>query len=425
MTAGLVYLARRPREPAAGAPSLDLGAEPPAVANLLANDFRLGREAVPATLLDLAARKHLELEEREPGTYVCRLATSGQGAALTTYEQRILELLRRRVSGGIVPTQALTTGPADESKRWWRAFRKEVVGETQQRGLSTDLVDRRTLLGLSLAAGLPGIAVALAAHDYRAGLACVVVAFVGVSAIRTAQWQRGTDAGLAAASRWLGLRARLGEDEEFARAPPTAVTLWERYLAYGAAFGIAPGAVGPIPMGAESDTRAWSSYGGRWRMVRIRYPRLVPLGWGLSPLGGLVRGLGLVAGAVIVLVVGAPLALDVAEDLTGWWRALALAVLALPAAAGVAGTSLLLRSAVDLWSDEDVTGQILRLRAHGDDEGPKRYYVALDEGKTPTVRAWVVDGDKYASLLQNQVVTATVTRHLRHVRSIERASAPR
>ena len=320
-----------------------------------------------------------------------------------------------------MPTQALTTGPKDESKKWWRDFRKEVVADTQERGLSRDLVDKSTVLWLSVAAGVPAIAVAVAASNYRVGLACVVAAAVGLGAIRSAQPQTDTEAGLAAASRWLGLRARLGEDEEFARAPPNAVALWERYLAYGAAFGVAPAAVEAIPMGAESDRSAWSSYGGRWRMVTIRYPRLLPLGWGLTPVGGIVRGLGAVAVCGVFLAVLGRVLVDASDELPGWWSALPLAVLAVPAVAGVVGAALLVKSVVDVSSNEEVTGQILRLRASGDDDGTKRYYVAVDDGSNASVRAWVVDHDLYAGLRQDEIVRAAVTRRLRHVRSIEPA----
>ena len=59
-------------------------------------------------------------------------------------------------------------------------------------------------------------------------------------------------------------------------------------------------------MGVESDTRAWSAYGGRWRPVRITYPRLWPIAWGAEPLAALAIGVGAVlAGAVALWGFGA------------------------------------------------------------------------------------------------------------------------
>src|SRR6185369_1581117 len=137
-----------------GPPTLDLGPEPPAVANLLVHDFRVTQDAVPATLLDLAARRLVEIEEREPGSYVCRLEQRAD-TGLTSYEQRVMELLRSRASGGIVPAQALTTGPKEQSKGWWKGFEKDVIGDAQQRGLCLDILDKRTFLWLSAAAAAP------------------------------------------------------------------------------------------------------------------------------------------------------------------------------------------------------------------------------------------------------------------------------
>ena len=131
--AGVVYVLRRP-QPAPVLPAMsDLGSDSPAVANLLANGGRLTPEAVPATLFDLAARRAVKIEEPEPGEYACRLGQAPSGV-LTAYESRVLALLRKRASGGVVPAKALTAGPSDEAKGWMKAFRKEVVSEANAAG---------------------------------------------------------------------------------------------------------------------------------------------------------------------------------------------------------------------------------------------------------------------------------------------------
>jgi len=48
-------------------------------------------EAVPATLLDLAARGVVELERRGPGVFVCRLGPEPDD--LPQYERRVVALL--------------------------------------------------------------------------------------------------------------------------------------------------------------------------------------------------------------------------------------------------------------------------------------------------------------------------------------------
>lgn len=393
----VVYLRRRPNEPKPGPPTLDLGPEPPAVANLLVHDFRVTRDAVPATLLDLAARRLVEIEEREPGSYVCRLEKASDGA-LTSYEQRVMELLRSRASGDIVPAGALTTGPKEESKRWWKGFQKEVVADAQRRGLCVDIVDKRTFLWLSGAAIVPAAVLGLLTNG-KIGFGYWVVAFFLLGWVMGLNTQRATPEGLAAASRWLGVRAKLADDEEFRSQAPIAVALWERHLAYGAAFGLATATVRAIPMGAESDYRAWSSYGGQWRAVRIRYPHFLPLGWGLHPLVVVVRA-GIALAVAVLLLLLAP------NELGAWSAAIA-------AAAGL----VVVWALVDLGSTREVTGQILRLRTYGDDDD-KRYYVAVDDGRSATIRAWRVKPELYSPLRQYEVVTVTMTRSLRYVRAI-------
>jgi hypothetical protein len=397
LAVAVVYLRRRPEKPEPGPPTLDLGSEPPAVANFLVHDFRVTQDAVPATLLDLAARRLVEIEEREPGSYVCRLEKRSDGD-LTSYEQRVMELLRSRASGDVVPAGALTTGPKEESKRWWKGFEKDVVADAQQRGLCVDILDKRTFVWLSVAAAAPAAVLGLLTIG-RVGFGYWVVAFFFLGWVMGLHTQRETPEGLAAASRWLGVRAKLAEDEAFRSQAPIAVTLWERNLTYGAAFGLAQAAARALPMGAESDHHAWSSYGGQWRSVRIRYPHFVPLGWGLHPLVIVLR-------AGIALAIAVFLLLIAPKEFVVW-----------PAAVAVVAGLVVLWALVDLGSTREVTGQILRLRAYGDDDD-KRYYVAVDDGRSATIRAWRVKSELYTPLRQYEIVTGTLTRNLRYVRAV-------
>src|SRR5262245_9543068 len=108
--AAFVYAWRAPPRPEPGPGTLDLGPEQPALANFLVNDFRVTGEAVPATVLDLAARRFAEVEQRGVGVFYVRVRT-GAEEGLTAYERRVLGHLQRLASGGVVPARALTTGP--------------------------------------------------------------------------------------------------------------------------------------------------------------------------------------------------------------------------------------------------------------------------------------------------------------------------
>jgi hypothetical protein len=100
--------------------------------------------------------------------------------------------------------------------------------------------------------------------------------------------------------------------------------------------------------------------------------------------------------------------------------AVAAPLLAIAAFNAVRGLLLLGRSAADLTgSPVTFEGELLRLRAIGDKS--KRYYAAVDDGRSKRIRGLVVDPALYARLRQGELVAATTTRHLRHVRAIERA----
>jgi Predicted membrane protein (DUF2207) len=120
-----VAFATRARGVDPGPATMELGDEPPAVVDLLTNDWRVTADALPATLLDLAARDYLDLEQHGPGGTVCRVRrTSGEG--LEAYERMVLDTwpgwpwtgsCRRRRSPPVHRTSR-AGGGARSSVRW-------------------------------------------------------------------------------------------------------------------------------------------------------------------------------------------------------------------------------------------------------------------------------------------------------------------
>ena len=168
-------------------------------------------------------------------------------------------------------------------------------------------------------------------------------------------------------------------------------------------------------MGVESDTEAWSAYGGRWRRVRISYPRRWPPGWGADPTLALLVGLAVAVGAGVILYVSGPR------------FSTPVSFGAVPFARGVrrrrARSCRRRDGGGGLAHAVEVTGPIIRLRAFGDDE-KLRYYVAVDDGESESIRAWKVSRARYEGLEQGDVVTARLTRNLGCVRWIIRAETP-
>jgi hypothetical protein len=417
--AAVVWVVRRPQPAPELTATSDLGPESPAVANLLANGGRVTPDAVPATLFDLAARRTVRIEEAEPGQYQCRLGDGAVGA-MTPYEARVLELLRKRASGGVVPAQALTAGPSDEAKGWMKSFRREVVGEASAAGKCEPRWPRRVLglMGL-LVLGALWLGVAGGNEDdsltipQAIAIGLALAAGIVMAQAFTEDVQMVTPSGAVARGRWLSLRKYLHEDELFSDLPPTAVAVRDRYLAYGAALGVAAAAVRAIPMGAESDRWAWTNYGGGWRQVRVSYPERWPPAWGSSPwdigwTGLWMTGIGGLAFWVSTQVLPG---IDLGRDADSITRYVSLGVVAVTLAAAAAiglGLAVLCAAVVALLVKRSVTGEAIRLRRFGDDDG-FRHYLAVYEGKGDRVRAWRIRSELYSGLREYSKVLVTVS----------------
>jgi hypothetical protein len=448
-----VAFATRSRNVRPGPPTLDLGGpEPPAVVSLITDDWRLGHEAVPATLLDLAARKLLAIDQVGDRTLVRVRPDSDRAreliAELEPYERLVLDHVTAHATDGVVPAEALTTGPEEESRGWWKSFRKAVERDARRRGLSRKRWAAGVRLVLTVAAitvaVLVGVASTTLADDPddpdddpigRALAFSAITAGALIAAAEALNGERDTPAGREAAARWLGLREMLAEDPLFAEHPPAGVAIWDRLLAHGAAMGVAHGAVRALPLGAESDREAWSSVGGHWRVVRIRYPRFVPPGWGRHP--GLVAALGVgQLGLAVLALPVATAAADALRDLVtdfsaddtvpaGFGVGVGIILGFVVAAAtvlAVRGGWMAFAGGADLLSQRrPVEGRALRVRRRGDDEHP-RWYVAVDDGTTPRIKAWRTAP---GGVSQGSTVQADVTRWLAHVRNLEvLAAAP-
>lgn len=429
---------RQPIRPAEGPATPDLSEESPAVANLLTNGFEVTRDAIPATLLDLAARGAISIEETGQENYQVRLGK--RQADLAPYEARVMELLRRRASDGVVPAGALTTGPEKQAKAWWRTFRAAVIDDAQRRGLSRNLWDARVMSALAVLA-LPAAPLYwLAVHSWLGAMWYVFLCAGILGAVQSGRRQRDTNLGLQAGGRWLGVRRYLREGA-FEDLPPTSVAVWERYLAYAAAFGVARAAVRPFPMGADDDRQAWSHMGGRWRLVRIRYPLFWPHGWGRSPelavfLGlfgtalsaAIVFGLGKLHGLLGLGSLDPRVTLD-GQTITGIPANVAailrLVIPGLSVIVGLLGLRAFLQVAYavsDLGQTREVTGLVLRVRSYGGGkDSPPRRYVAIDGGESEEVDAYRLTPKVWATtppLDEYQPATAIVTPRLGHVRTI-------
>jgi hypothetical protein len=419
----LIYLwlasGNAPSKIVRGPVTTDLAEEPPAVAGLLASGFRLPRAAFPATLIDLAARKYVEISLVAGGHHLVHVLDRDE-TGLNDFERLTLEHVKRLAKDGVMPATALASGTKATTRRRWLRFRKAVIADSQARGLTVNRWSKLSLgvLSAGLTALLPTTYIAMDSDTLgveNSPLAVVVIA-VYAGALALHSWiasqhaQRDTRRGLLAAGRWLGVRAGLERNESFRMLPPSAVAVWERHLAYAAAMGLAPAACAGLPFGPEDDHVAWSSVGGRWRRVRVSYPSRP--WWGASPamVGLACAGAALFGGFWSWFLV--PPALRIVFSTTTVPPGLRLPAIFIAMVvfgllvAGAYGLFLVVTSS--MRPPAVVEGVVLRARARtrstSSDNSEKRYYVAVDDGSRQRIQAVCVSWPTFNRLSQGDRV---------------------
>ena len=120
---GMMAVATRSPSPRPGMPPDPnrLDVESPALVDLLTGGWKLCEEAAAATVLDLAARRVVAVEEIGPELSLVRLGR-GDPPDLKPYEQMVLDHLRRLATpDGVVATGALAEGNRHIGS-WWKSF---------------------------------------------------------------------------------------------------------------------------------------------------------------------------------------------------------------------------------------------------------------------------------------------------------------
>jgi Predicted membrane protein (DUF2207) len=415
-----VRTSTRPADVTPRPASADLaGDEPPAVVSLLANRWTLTEDAAESTLIDLAARGWLEF--RQPGndpshTTVHLLPPPPDAAAhpLAPYEHQVLERVRHEMAGDVVPLTALTFRDPDDAKRWTARLHAAVIDDARARGLTRRRISPR-LVALLVGAGSVPSAIAGIAYADRsrtpgaAGLGVVLFVLLAGLAGRP-MGERDTPAGREAAARWLGLRSFLRNDEAFAQLPPSAVIVWDRYLSYGDALGVTRVCSALIDLGMGDRKRVWSSFGGTWHRVRIRYPRV----WGRYG----ETASAILLRSVLVLVGGFLLirSSDVlTTDLSGGVTNLADALPALVAFLAGRAVYRVARAGADLVAPRTLVGEVLwvelwKTRQQGEDKPsiPVVHYLAVDDGSGDSTTAWALPSEWSTRARPGDVVTIVV-----------------
>jgi Predicted membrane protein (DUF2207) len=446
---GLALLATRPARPRPLPPTQDLGPnpEPPAVVSLLANYWDITEDAAESTLLDLGARKYLEFRQpaNDPFQTTVHVRVDAP-TGLNRYEQRVFDRVKGIAIGKVVPLTALTFRDPAQAAGFAKRIRADVRADARARGLSQRRFSKSTVGGLVTLAAVAAVGVTLGAAlfiDWRhahtrdndprgiLGLAVVVFGFLAAVAGRDVG-ERDTPLGREVAARWLGVKAWLQNTEAFGELPPSAVEVWDRYLAYGAAVGATRVSSAVIDMGMGNRKLVWSSYQGTWHRVRVRYPRFFwRYGKPAPPLiiRGVIAG---VIGAVLlrfwIPVIGDAVKQPFVADspVSGYSTLLKVFGATLAPLLCLYGAYLVVRTIVDLATPKTITGQALWTEVwrstRGSENRPSRpwlHYLAIDDGTGDATRSWGLPQELSGTCVDGDTVRITVRPWSRRIGAIE------
>ncbi len=393
----------------------------PAVVSMLANDATVTAAALRATVIDLAARGWLRLLPPDDDDELARVRPAAQaydGDSLRPHERLVLQhVVARFTTDRAIPARYLAV---DIRGSWWRRFASLVATEARDTGLVTrrwrpaDLAAPAAFAALAAACWLLGVRTGTDVAVIDSGerriaawvlLIALVVLIARIVRVVVAPLYTHTNEGVAATQRWLAIRQHL-DRAGFGDLAPSAQAMGDRRLAYATAMCVAEGAAVELPLAREDHFRAWSSVGGRARLVRVTYPSR--LGFGVAPYVAMAAG-------VVLFVAGLRLRSwsdDVARGRGFDWiyeqlpeqdwliGDVATATALLSFVPIVIGLWLVIAGIVDVVSTVERTGVVVRARRPVEvsalprrirrllDRDRYRVYLAVDDGSTDTIAAW-------------------------------------
>ena len=432
---GLALLLTRPAEVQPAPATQDFGGEePPAVVSLLANRWEITEDAAESTLLDLAARRFLEFRQpaNDPMQTTIHIREP-KATGLTPYESIVFKRVKGLAVNGVVPLAALTFRDDAQATRFATQLHGAIIGDARARGLSRKRFSPGLVGGLSVAGLFPALAVGLAialdmarrhklGDDWMgAGFAVLFVwgLFSGIAGKK--RGERDTALGQQVASRWLGLRAYLRNDESFANLPPSAVAVWDRYLSYGDAVGATRVCSAVIDLGMGNRKRVWSHFGGSWHRVKVRYPRFWRR-YGQKAVPLFVKAILALAFSILVYK-GSDRLPTFSNSVSGY---LGLAVGLLFLSPLFYGIYTLVFAIIDVVTPVKITGEVLWTEvwksSGGGENSPPRpwlYHFAVDDGHDDRTTAWGCPSEVVRTAAVGDIVTLTARRWTRRIIALE------
>jgi hypothetical protein len=213
-------------------------ADDPAVVAVLDGEGRPAKEAVAGTILALAQRKAVDLQQ-----YGDKLVVKVPLTTMPTNgsEELVLDALR-----GEATPEGVVDGPLwRKPTRWWRAYKRDAIKRARGMGLVTRWLPLAPLSGALITTGI-GISLFFFTNPtvyfiivFGVQIVGYLISFVSGYTLTNKGWRQR--ALWRSFGRYIHRQGKLDKD-----VGPAGVVIWGPYLVYGAALGEAQGASKPL-----------------------------------------------------------------------------------------------------------------------------------------------------------------------------------
>jgi hypothetical protein len=202
----------------------------PAVVAVLDGEGRPARRAVAGTILALAQRKAIEVQEIGDRLIVkVPLPTIGANGS----EQIVLDALRNEAS-----PEGVIEGPPiwRKSTRWWRSFRRDAISRANEQGLVTRWMPLVQISGALITTGI-GISIFTFTNPIVYFVIVFGVQILGYLISFFSGWTL-TDQGWRDRALWHGFARYIHDQGDLNKdVGPEGVVVWGPYLVYGSVLG--------------------------------------------------------------------------------------------------------------------------------------------------------------------------------------------
>jgi hypothetical protein len=214
-------------------------ASDPAIVAVLDGEGSPARRAVAGTILDLARRKALDVQEYGDRVVLeVPLATTGDNEN----EQDVLDALRAEATPeGVIEGPPVWKG----ATRWWRSYRKAAIARARGMGLATKWLPLAPLSGALITTGI-GISLFFFTQPvvyfiivFGVQIIGYIISFVSGYTLTNRGWRER--------ALWHSFARYIDDQSEIKKAVgPAGIVVWGPYLAYGAVLGEATHAARPL-----------------------------------------------------------------------------------------------------------------------------------------------------------------------------------